>query len=82
MHHIKCVNNNARFCYQRKQKLLFTSTSPEECKYEKNNKMENLINDDSDPNPSDESNNELDDGSDDVKSEKSESNQLLEISSC
>ena len=47
-------------------KKCYPQTLLEECKYEiTKNKMENLINDDLDTNSSDESDNEIDDGSDD-----------------
>ena len=54
----------------RANKKYYPQTLLEECKYEiKKNKMENLINDDLDPNSSDESDNESDDGSDDEADE-------------
>ena len=49
----------------RAKKKCHPQTLQEECKYEiKKNKMQNLINDDLDPSSSDESDSELDNGSD------------------
>ena len=53
----------------RANKRYYSQTLLDECKYEiKNNKMENLINDDLDLSSSDESDNEFDNGSDNDES--------------
>ena len=53
----------------RANKRYYPQTLLDECKYEiKNNKMENLINDDLDLSSSDESDNEFDNGSDNDES--------------
>ena len=57
------INNNVRFCYQRKEKVL-CQTLLEECKYEQEKiKMVNLIDDDLEKSLSDESGSESDDES-------------------
>ena len=50
------INNNARFCYQSKEKVLSSNTFLEECKYEQEKtKIENLPDDDLEKSLSDES---------------------------
>ena len=54
-HHASVYNNNARFCYQSKEKY-YPQTLLEECKYEQENiKMEDLIDDDLEKSESEES---------------------------
>ena len=58
---ILLINNNARFCYQSKEKVLSSNTFLEECKYEQEKtKIENLTDDDLEKSLSDESDCESD----------------------
>ena len=66
------INNNARFCYQSKEKVL-SQTFLEECKSEpKKIKMENLTDDDLEKSESDESDS---DSSNDETESDDESNE-------
>ena len=57
------INNNFRFCYQSKEKVL--SPLLEECKYEKEKiKMENLIDEDLEKSSSDDSDSDSDNDND------------------
>ena len=58
---ILLINNNARFCYQSKEKVLSSNTFLEECKYEQEKtKIENLTDDDLEKSLSNESDCESD----------------------
>ena len=61
------TNNNARFCYQSKEKVL--SSLLEECKYEKK-KDKNLIDDDLEKSSSDKSGSKSDNDKDNNESNK------------
>ena len=63
------INNNARFCYRSKEKVLSSNTFGRMKIWTRKNKMENLINDDLEKSESDSGSN------DDTESDNDESNE-------